>query len=94
MVQGGQECVGVWRQVHSGSVRLQVEDCANERGVLMAEAIVLLSGPGTGLDIVDAADIPSPGGFLGLGRLAWRAVGMEWDAPALQTWHIGPSLCG
>jgi hypothetical protein len=75
-VQGGQECVGVWRQVYSGSVRLQVENCANERGILMTEAIVLLSGPGTGLDIVDAADVPSPGGFLGLRRLAWLGISM------------------
>ena len=39
----------------------------------MREPIVFLSGPGAGFQVVDAADILSPGGFTGL-RCDWVSL--------------------
>lgn len=68
-MHSGEECVGVWRQINASSVRLQVEDSADERWVLVGKAIVLLPRPGAGLDIVDATYSVVPFGFPGLSTL-------------------------
>jgi hypothetical protein len=65
-VDSGEECVCVGWEVDSGSVSLEIEDGADEGWVLMGETVVLLAGPGTGFDIVDAADRTVPLGFVGL----------------------------
>ena len=59
----GEKRIRVWGKIDSGGVGLQVEDCADERGVLVGETIMLLTSPGASLKIVDAADIFPPGCF-------------------------------
>jgi hypothetical protein len=53
------------REIDTRRGGLQVEDRSDERWVLVREAIVLLPSPRTGLDIVDAGYIGSPGGLSG-----------------------------
>ena len=48
-----QEAVGIWRQVHARRLGLEVEDGADEAGVLVRETVVLLPCPGGGLDVVE-----------------------------------------
>lgn len=59
-MNGGEERIGIGRQVDSSCTRLQLQDRADERRVLMRESIVLLSGPRAGFDIVDAGDVVMP----------------------------------
>ncbi len=60
MSYGGKESVCVRGKIDAGCIRFEVENGADEGGVLVGEAIVFLSGPGTGFQIIDAADILSP----------------------------------
>ena len=68
-MQSGEKRVGIWRQINASSIWLQVEDGADEGWVLVGKPIVLLSGPGTGLNIVDAAYVVVPFCFPGLTTL-------------------------
>jgi hypothetical protein len=60
MVNSGQEGVGVWWQIHAGSIGLQLQHRADERWILMGEAIVFLACPGARFDVVDATDSSVP----------------------------------
>lgn len=65
-----QEAVGIRRQVHPSKLGLEIEDGANERRVLVREAVVFLSRPSRGLDIVERATRLAPGRFSShLGKL-------------------------
>lgn len=66
-----QERVGVGWEVHSRGGGFQLQDCADEGWVLVGEAIVFLTGPGTGFDVVDAADRFMPSSLTSLSRLVW-----------------------
>ena len=57
------ESIGVRWEIDSRRAGLEVQDCPNEGGVLVGEAIVLLSGPGAGLEVVDACDVAAPCAF-------------------------------
>lgn len=63
MSRGGKEGVSVGGKINAGCIRFEIEDGADEGGVLVGKAVVFLSSPGTGFNVVDAADIFSPGGF-------------------------------
>lgn len=64
--KGGEEGICVGREVDAAGGRFEVEDGADEGGVLVGEAVVLLTGPGAGFDVVDRGDVFAPGGFTGL----------------------------
>lgn len=66
MGEGGEEGVCVWGKVDAGGVGFEVQDGADEGGILMGEAVVFLSGPGTCFDVVDAADVFAPGSLTSL----------------------------
>ena len=55
-----QEAVGVRREVDAGESRLEVEHSADEGGVLVREAVVLLPCPRRGLDVVERAAWMAP----------------------------------
>lgn len=63
MAESAEEGIGVWREVHSGSIRFKIQDCADEGWVLMGKAVMFLTCPSRGLDVINAGDIFSPGGF-------------------------------
>lgn len=69
MGKGGEEGVCVRREVDAGGVRFEVEDGANEGGILMREAVVLLTGPGACFDVIDRGDVFAPGSFTGLATM-------------------------
>jgi hypothetical protein len=73
MVHGGEERVGVRRKIDTCGTWLQVEDSTNKGWILMRESIMFLSGPGAGFEVVDAANILSPGGFTCL-RCDWVSL--------------------
>lgn len=66
MVHRGQESVCVGWQVDTSGGGLELEHGADERWVLVGEAIVLLAGPGAGFDVVDAAHGAMPTRLEGL----------------------------
>ena len=65
VVHGAEEAVGVGREVDAGGFGLEVEHGADEGGVLMREAVVFLTRPGRGLDVVDGGEVAAPGHFAG-----------------------------
>lgn len=80
MGEGGEEGVRVGRQVDASGGGFEVENSADKGGVLVREAVVLLTGPGAGFDVVDRGDVLAPGGFTGLAtilvmRLVFRIEG-------------------
>ena len=50
-----QEAVGIRGEVDASELGLEVEDGADEAGVLVREPVVLLPRPGGGLDVVERA---------------------------------------
>ena len=64
MGQGREKAVSVWWEVHSRSVWLKVQYCSDEGGVLVTEAIVFLSGPSRGFDVVETTNRLAPVCFL------------------------------
>lgn len=56
MVKSSQEGIRVWRQIYTSCSWLQLQYRANERRILVGEAIMFLACPGACLDIVDTAD--------------------------------------
>lgn len=65
MRQSGEKGVSIPGQIDPRCRRLQVQDRTDERGILMGKAVVFLSRPGAGLDIINAADIFTPVGLSG-----------------------------
>lgn len=63
MVNSSQECVCVRRQVNASCCWLQLQYRADERWVLVGEAIMFLACPSTCFDVVDATDPRVPFGF-------------------------------
>lgn len=63
MSRGGKESVRVRGKINAGCIRFEIEDGADEGGVLMGKAIVFLSGPCAGFEVIDAADVFSPVGL-------------------------------
>lgn len=63
MSRGGKEGVCVRGKVNAGCIWFEIEYGADEGGVLVGEAVVFLSGPGAGFEVIDAAYIFSPAGF-------------------------------
>ena len=43
----------VWREVYAGRTGLEIEDGSDEGRVLVGEAVVLLSSPRAGFNVVD-----------------------------------------
>lgn len=60
---GGEEGVGVGGEVDAGGLRLEVEHGADEGRVLVGEAVVLLSRPGAGFDVVEGGEGAAEAGF-------------------------------
>lgn len=63
---GAQEAVCIRRQVNTSESGLEVQDGADERWVLMGEAIVFLTSPSRSLDIVEGATWLTPGCLVSL----------------------------
>ncbi len=61
MSQGGKEGIGIRGQVNACGAWLEVQNGTNEGGVLVRESIMLLTRPGACFEVVEAADILSPG---------------------------------
>lgn len=60
MGNGRETAVCVGREVDAGCGGLEVEDCANEGRVLVGVAVVFLSCPGTGFEVVYAGGVFAP----------------------------------
>ncbi len=61
MVRYGKERVGVGRKVDANHLGLLVDDMVDEAGVLMAEAVVVLTPDVRGEQIIQRRDRPAPG---------------------------------
>ena len=70
-MHGGQERVCIWREIHSGCVRLELQYRSDERRVLVGESIMLLTCPRAGFNVVETADRTVP---LGLTSLVKRLM--------------------
>ena len=57
--------VSIWREVDTSGVSLEVKDSANERRILVRKSVVLLTGPGGGLEVVERSVRRSEVGLLG-----------------------------
>jgi len=53
MCDSGEETICIWREINSFDSFLQIENSANEGWILMTEAIVFLTCPGTGFDVIE-----------------------------------------
>lgn len=63
MSKGGKEGVGIWRQVNTCGARFEVQNGANEGRILVRESIMFLTRPSASFEVVDAANVFSPGGL-------------------------------
>jgi len=61
---GREETIGIGREIDAFNARFQVENSADERGVLMTESVMFLTRPGTCFDIIETSHIFSPRGFM------------------------------
>ena len=61
-----QEAVSIRWEVYTSQCRLEVEDGTDKGRVLMRKAVMLLTSPGRGFDIVQRTNIFAPSGFVGL----------------------------
>jgi hypothetical protein len=61
MSDGGEETICIGREINSFDTGFQVENGADERGVLMTEPVMFLTCPGTSFDVIETSDILSPG---------------------------------
>ena len=61
-----EEAVGIWWEINTSQLRLEVKNSADKRWVLVREPVVLLSRPCGGLEIVEGTDRLTPRGFMGL----------------------------
>lgn len=66
MGKGGKEGIGIWRQVDTCGARFEVQNGANEGRVLVRESVVFLTRPGASFEVVDAANVLSPGSLSSL----------------------------
>lgn len=66
MRYSGKEAIRIRWEVNTSKLRLQIEKGTDKRGILMREAIVLLSSPGRGLQVVDRANVMAPFSFTSL----------------------------
>ncbi len=64
MIGNGQQAVGVRRQIDAHHFRLLVDDMIDEAGILMAEAIVILTPDMAGEQIIERGDRRAPGNIL------------------------------
>ena len=61
MSKGRKEGIGIWGQVNTCCTRLEVQNGANKRRILVREPIMFLTRPGASFEVVDAANVLSPG---------------------------------
>ena len=61
MGKGGKEGVGIRRQVNTCGARFEVQNGANEGRILVRESIMFLTCPSASFEVVDAANVLSPG---------------------------------
>lgn len=100
MVECRQEGVGVWGQIDPCSSGFQLENIADERGVLMGKPVMLLSRPSAGLDVVDAGYILVPFRFPGLVQVSMqqgkkpsrRTIFMNFAYCTIMVWTIPRKL--
>lgn len=74
MSHSGKEAIGVGGEVYPGDGGLQIEHSANKGGVLVGKAVVLLSGPSAGFNVVDGRNITAPWHFSALVRKVNKGV--------------------
>ena len=60
-----QEAIRVWREVDTSGISLEVKNGADERRILVREPVVLLTGPGGGLEVVERSVQRSKVGLFG-----------------------------
>lgn len=61
MGKGGKKGVGIWGQVNPGGARFEIQNGANEGRVLVRKSIMFLTRPGASFEVVEAANVLSPG---------------------------------
>ena len=66
MSHRAEEAVGIRRQVDTRKLGLEIEDSADEGWVLVRETVMLLTGPGRRLNIIERTDWLTPVSLMGL----------------------------
>lgn len=61
MGKGGKKGVGIWGQVNPGGARFEIQNGPNEGRVLVRKSIMFLTRPGASFEVVEAANVLSPG---------------------------------
>ena len=73
VIHGRQEAVCVGREVDTHHLGLLVDDVVDETGVLVREAVVVLSPDVGGQQVVQRGDLPPPRLFQDSSSAIWRA---------------------
>jgi hypothetical protein len=60
----GEKTIRIGREINTFNTLLQIQDSANESGILMTETIMFLPRPSARLDIIQTANIFTPGSLI------------------------------